>query len=434
MRILWLVNILMPELAAAVGLPAPYAGGWLTGQLQRLDAERNHIAICCVRPETAALLVREVNGHTHYVLPRDGDWAENFREILRTERPDVIHIHGTEMESSLALMRLAPPERTVVSIQGLVSVCAAHYLAGLPERFAKAGFFKRLLGKRLDIRPIAVAREDFARRGRSEIALLQSARHVIGRTRWDEACTGQINPARHYHFCNETLRPAFYRAPQWRYAECEPHTVLISQGNYPIKGLHQMLEALPLLLKRYPDLQVCVAGWTRLGLPPQTAGGGWKQRLRQPLETWLFEYDTYLRRQIGRLGLEGHVRFLGPLDEAAMCAAYRRANVFVSCSSVENSSNSICEAMLLGLPVVSSYVGGCGDLFTDGQEGLFYPFDAPYLLADALARLFDDPQRAERMGQSARERALLRHDPERNTARLMEIYEQIVSAAEAEKE
>jgi hypothetical protein len=73
--------------------------------------------------------------------------------------------------------------------------------------------------------------QKFVKRGTIEIEALQKVKHVIGRTTWASACTYQINPDAKYHFCNEIL-----------------------------KGLHFMLEAMPLILKRFPDTKLYVGG------------------------------------------------------------------------------------------------------------------------------------------------------------------------------
>lgn len=63
---------------------------------------------------------------------------------------------------------------------------------------------------------------------------------------------------------------------------------------------------------------------------------------------------------------------LGTLNETDMCERYSRANVFILPSAIENSPNSLGEAMLVGIPVVATDVGGVKNLMTDKKEGYFY--------------------------------------------------------------
>ena len=60
---------------------------------------------------------------------------------------------------------------------------------------------------------------------------------------------------------------------------------------------------------------------------------------------------------------------------------FLKSNVFVSPSTIENSPNSLGEAMLLGIPCISSDVGGVKNLLKHEEEGYVYQTDAPYMLA-----------------------------------------------------
>ena len=58
---------------------------------------------------------------------------------------------------------------------------------------------------------------------------------------------------------NETMRPAFYSG-RWKAEECVPYSIFLSQGDYPLKGFHYVLRALPEILRSYPRACVYVAG------------------------------------------------------------------------------------------------------------------------------------------------------------------------------
>ena len=123
--------------------------------------------------------------------------------------------------------------------------------------------------------------------------------------------------------------------------------------------------------------------------------------------------------------MEEQVFFLGQMDAEQMKAQYLKAHVFLSASTIENSPNSVGEAMLLGVPVVSSLVGGVPDLVTDEKEGLLYHADNVSALAMAVARIFEDRELADRLSAAARVRARKTHDADTNYRRLLEIYQEI---------
>lgn len=75
---------------------------------------------------------------------------------------------------------------------------------------------------------------------------------------------------------------------------------------------------------------------------------------------------------------------------------YLKSQVFVLPSSIENSPNSLGEAMLLGVPCIASDVGGVRCLMTHSVEGLIYPADDPRLLAYDICEMFAHPEKRRR--------------------------------------
>ncbi len=161
-----------------------------------------------------------------------------------------MHIWGTEGSHSLAMVeaceRAGIIDRVVISIQGLVSEYYYHYTAYLPHeivtRYTLRDLFKGNLQKGKDV---------FYKRGVLEKEAIRRVKHVIGRTDWDRGCAWDINPNVTYHFNNETLRDEFYEG-EWNYSDCEKHSIFCSQGHYPIKGIHLVIEALNRIVKRLP--------------------------------------------------------------------------------------------------------------------------------------------------------------------------------------
>lgn len=143
---------------------------------------------------------------------------------------------------------------------------------------------------------------------------------------------------------------------------------------------------------------------------------GFPQRLLE------HEYPQYLRKLIQKHHLEAHVLFQGTLSAQEMQKAYRRAHVFALPSSIENSPNSLGEAMLLGVPCVAADVGGVKQMMTDEKEGLLYQGDSPAMLAYAIDRIFTEDALASRLSEASRKRALADFDVEKNLATLWNIY------------
>lgn len=416
MRVLWLCNVPLPVISQHMGSSVNPSGGWLEGMSKALlkhdDVE---LTVIFLHSELRDGNAEGIRYHT-VTAPMEQDLPAmqlRMSTIIADVKPDVVHIFGTECTHTLAMLKACDDaallDKTVVSIQGLVSICAQHYFAGLPAHITRRVTL-------YDLKHEAGMHHHwqyyYVKQGEKEHQALRLAKHVIGRTDWDRACAEHINPDISYHLCNETLRDSFYKA-RWSLEECERHSIFVSQCSYPLKGFHRMLEAMPMVLRSYPNAMLYTTGESPL------KAKGWLESQR------LNYYQLYLAKRIRELGLENNVRFLGRLDETQMREQYLRSNVFVCCSSIENSSNSIGEAMLLGMPVVASDVGGVKNLLTHGQEGLIYPFDENYMLAYYVERVFRDEAMAQRMGESAHARAAVTHDPELNDRRLMEIYKGI---------
>ncbi len=97
-------------------------------------------------------------------------------------------------------------------------------------------------------------------------------------------------------------------------------------------------------------------------------------------------------------------------------------------SVAENSPNTLGEAMLVGTPCISAYVGGAPDMAEDGTEALFYRSDDPALLAWCVKRIFDDDALAAELSANARRKARQTHNAEANAQTLYNVYRDILNA------
>ena len=176
---------------------------------------------------------------------------------------------------------------------------------------------------------------------------------------------------------------------------------------YPVKGFHYLLKAFSEVVKRYPEATLAVPGTNYMTVNP----------LRRS------SYQVYLADLTRKYGLENKIEFLGSLDAEGMKHAYLQANVFALPSTIENSPNSLGEAMLLGVPCVTSDVGGVTTMLTHEKEGFVYQSTAAYMLAHYISQVFEAADRGEVLGLAAREHARKTHDPEKNIRDLMDIYQ-----------
>lgn len=425
MRVLWLCNIMLPAIGESLGLPYSSREGWLTGIYERLIQEKkDQIELgICFPVERLTGELKERNGRwklgnvlcyafgENLAAPEkyDAGLEKIFSDILDDFKPDMVHIFGTEFPHTLAMVRaFGTPERLLVGIQGLCFACAEAYMADIPEYVQNRVTFRDRIRKD----SVKRQQEKFRVRGEYEIEALTRAGNITGRTGFDREETKRINARSKYFFMNETMRSPFYSG-SWKREECVSHSIFLSQGDYPLKGFHYVLQAMPKILSECPDACVYVAGNSITG--HRTV----KERLK------ISSYGKYLLEIINKYRLEDKVKILGKLSAEEMKLQFLKSSVFVCPSSLENSPNSVGEAMLLGVPVVAARTGGIPDMIEDGSEGLLYEPGNVDKLAEMILHVWTEPEAAERRAEAAKLRALKSHDRNANYKRLLEIYGEI---------
>lgn len=421
MKILWLCNLIPAPIAREIHGPAQNIGGWLNVLMDTLGKNTDYkLTVLFPISKRESALQGKAGSISYYSFfqntkkPECYDLKQElfFETLLEKTKPDIVHLWGSEYPHTLAMVNACEKKgilpHAVISIQGLVSICARHYYAYLPGKIIRGKTLRDLV--RWD--GIRETKKHFDIRGSHEKKALQKIHHVIGRTEWDLACTQMINPNISYHQGNEILRTGFYEG-NWRLESCEKHSIFISQWGYPLKGFHIFLEAFKIILKEYPDAKLITTG-------KDLFHASKKERLKQTY------YDRYIIRLITKWDLEKNIIFLGrQLNEAEMKVQYLSAHVFVLPSAIENSPNSLGEAMLLGTPAIASNVGGISSMLTHGKEGFAYPFDEPYMLAHYIKRIFQDDVLAEKLSNAERQKAAKTHNIQNNINAYYQIYESI---------
>ena len=104
---------------------------------------------------------------------------------------------------------------------------------------------------------------------------------------------------------------------------------------------------------------------------------------------------------------------------------YLKANVFVCSSALENSSNSVAEAMLLGVPVIASDVGGMRDIISDGKDGVLYQHESERDLQLNIIKALKDNKKAAFLGENAKKHAGIKYNRKENLKALLKIYSEI---------
>lgn len=419
MKVLWLCNIVLPEIAVKLDMTPSNKEGWLSGIVGTVKKSHDfELAIAFPLDIEHAPYKANIDGITYYGFFEDTAHPENYSSYLEDAlkgivddfKPDVVHAFGTEFPHTLAMSRVLKetPDRLLIGIQGVLDVYKDHFFDGVPSKVINRVTFRDRIRKD----NLREQQEKFAKRALHEVEAVRNAGNITGRTTFDREFTERVNPNAKYHFMNETLRPEFYEG-SWNENNCEKHSVFLSQGNYPIKGLHYVLMGLPQLLEKYPDIKVYVAG------DNVTKHKTIKERIK------LASYDKYLVELIKKNKLENVVVFTGNLSATKIKERLLKSNLFLCPSTIENSPNSLGEAMILGVPSVASNVGGVASIFTDMADGLLYESGDVDGMVKAISTIFDDMSLCNKFSSHAFMHAKITHNPAANYQRLIEIYREI---------
>lgn len=419
---------MLPLIAEKLHMETNVKEGWITGIVTRLIKEGKNSGITL----GIAFPADENLAHFHdlyrfkdtpiecfgfqedLTIPEQyqPEMERRMEEIINQFQPDVVHVFGTEYPHALAMARVfKKPQRLLVGIQGVISLCAKEYLADLPREVYESRTFRDVIRKD----SILQQQEKFKKRGEMEIKTVRIAGNITGRTEFDKEFVKQTNEDARYYSMNETMRPCFYEG-SWSLENCRKHQIFFSQADYPLKGFHYLLQAMPRILQEFPDAQIKVAGNSIL------RRGGLKNKIK------VSAYAKYLEKLMEENHLQDKVTFLGKLSAEEMKQQYLDSHVFVCASSLENSPNSVGEAMLLGTPVVAARVGGIPSMITDRKEGLLYTGGNVEEMAENIIQLWKDESMlpvAGRLSKAAAARAKVTHDGEQNFKRLKEIYQDI---------
>lgn len=402
-RIMWICNTPLPEVRKELGIKIS-GESWLQGISNQLRKQEN-IELHYVFPQgkMQGLLKRQINGICFWGfysnIGKGYELSEKrqqqIKKIVQEINPDIIHIFGTEFAHTLECVRsVSDKGKIVVSIQGLISELAKVYTQKIPitEMVLRLG----------DSENLWETKYNFYRRGINEKLVFKEVTNVIGRTAWDKRCVKKQNPNCRYFYCSETLRESFYEGT-WDICKIKKHAIYISQANYPIKGFHVFLEALRDVLKCFSDTHVYVAGGKAF------------------LETG-DAYGKYINKLIKKYEIGNRITFLGVLSMEQVKERLLQVHLTVMPSLLENSPNSIGEAMMLGTPVVAAAVGGIPSLVRNEEEALLYSGHSAKQLAKCIKRIFKSDDLALQLSANERSRAEKLYDREVNLEKLLKIY------------
>lgn len=407
MRYFYLCNTKTTQISTFLGMEEIVFGGWLEKVVENM-LMKNEIVF--ISPNIKNVETK-ISDNLYYVgFEKKNNNVDFFEKLLSKYSPDIIHIWGSEFEHSYNMVEAAKNKKLnnkcILSIQGLTSEYSKVYDAFLPKKIVN----RWILGDILRGNNIKKLKNQFFKRAVFEVKTLNSIKHVIGRTEWDRKSVLKINDKLKYHFCGESLRDIFYQGYKWEENKCDKYSIFVCQSSYPVKGFHFAILILVEVLKKYPNAKLITTG------KPFTTNS-LVGKLKQS------SYQNYIRKLIEKYNLEDHIISKGKLSAVSIKDEILSSNVLLSPSVIENSPNSIGEALMLGAPIVSSNVGGVESIMST-KEGYFYEVNDIEEASRHICSIFENVDKE--MLTNARNRAKEQYSVELIKKRLESIYDLII--------
>ena len=322
--------------------------------------------------------------------------SNRYDDILKIVKPDLIQVFGSETELGLIYKNTSVP--IILHIQGVLNNCIRHWY---PYNYSST---KELLSNIK--RPVLFFKNLFFRRIRSfsiciEREILSNIHLYMGRTLWDHAVINEYSSNNKYYVCNEVLRSTFENAKElWTWDANRPLRLVSIMNDAVYKGLDTILYTARLLKECYKlDFE-----WTIVGLN----------------NTAIAEEITHIKAETFNIVTVGRKNSRQILDLLMDATAY------VHLSYIENSSNAVCEAQIVGIPVIATHVGGTASLIEHEENGILVPVNEPALVAFYISKLYKDGAFAEKIGKNGHDIAKLRHNSLQIAQRLVDIYTDVL--------
>jgi glycosyltransferase involved in cell wall biosynthesis len=416
MRVLWFTNTAASGEEFLEGKAV--RGGWLKS-LDKALKNKVELHVAFYYPKFAQKF--EYNG-VHYYPICKSSWKFNiiknallgnridkedlqaYISVIENVQPDIIHIHGSENPFACIIDNVTIP--VIVSIQGNCTVINHKYFSGIDQGEASlSGKNYFSLYSLLFDKSFVQKFKNSSFNSKREIRNLQNCKYVIGRTDWDRRITRIMAPQSNYYHNDEILRESFFQH-EWKRLENRKLVIHSTISDALFKGFETICQTLTLLINNGIDVEWRVAGISKKSL-----------------------LDKVIKRKLRNVYPAKALILLGDISEQHLIEKLLEADIYVMPSHIENSSNSLCEAMLLGMPCITTLAGGSSTILKDKEEGLVIQDGDPWSMAGAILELVNSPETAAMYGQNARRKATVRHNPASIVDNLMLIYNSLLGVS-----
>lgn len=416
MRVLWFVNVPPKEASEYLCLKSLNIGGWfdsLKDELVKNPDIQLGIAFSYADMRTESFTINKIKYYKlPYLRPTKGIKArianlmhqlepleslEHYLNTVEDFKPEIIHIFGTERNYGLIINRINVP--CVIHIQGILNEIIKKYFSGISKSdIIFYGYYRRLLSGN----SLLHYYYNLKKQSKRELTIFKICRYYMGRTLWDSELVKQLNPNSKYYHCDEIIRKEFYNY-RWTPNDNKIKRIYSTLGSQNYKGIELLAKA-----------SIIINGEDKINTIFRIGG--------------LSENDEVFKIVIKKFGfkIKKFLIPLGGLIPSQIIEEMLISDIYLHPSHIDNSPNSLCEAMLLGIPIISTNVGGIKSLIENEVNGLIVQSGNANLMTEAIMRIIEDKVLTEKLSKNARMYSAERHNKEKILKQLFEIYNDVL--------
>lgn len=417
MKILWFTNT--PSLYDQ-GKHYYHGGGWIESLEELLQKENSiELAVSFFHSTDQHKLI---NGVTTYypILRKSGkknpvkfilnkmsgklesekDIIPKLLNVVNDFQPDVIHVFGSE--EIFASVQTYTKIPVVIHLQGLLNPYVnAYFPSGHNSlSFLFSPFFSTM--NLIGLGNLAGFKR-FKSQATREAVNLRNAKYVMGRTEWDKRIAKIYNPNIAYFHIDEVLRSLFYKNENQRSSQSDNIIIVSTLSPTIYKGIDVLLKTANILKNEMKiDFE-----WRVIGLNRN---------------------DRLLKYFISSTKIEPekvNLKFIGKKSPEELKDILLQVSIFIHPSYIDNSPNSVCEAQIMGVPVIACNVGGISSLIDHKKTGILVPSNGVFEIASWVVELCNDQELLNLLSQNGKLKADLRHDQKIILQELINVYQTI---------
>lgn len=316
---------------------------------------------------------------------------DELSKVVDEFQPDIIHVWGTETDMGLISNIVDIP--VIVHLQGLLHPYAN---ALFPPGVSKKTFVFKDGWNPLRIMKNLNGLHYWKYKSEREIRIFKSCKFYFGRTHWDKAVSLLYSKGRKYFFCSEMLRYEFYSSEVWKCSQNNVFQIISTISSPLYKGMDMVLKTAK-ILKEFGDIKF---EWKIIGITQASV----QEKL------------------VGIRGNDVNVKYLGVKTANEILSLEMDSHLYFHPSYIDNSPNSVCEAQMIGMPVMAVNVGGVSSILDDGRMGWLLPSNEPDMAASLIVELSKKRDILVQKSEFTRLKARKRHQKDAIINSLMDGY------------